>query len=96
MRAIKETLKTWPTRKNGEPIFRTSNDAIFYAQQAVNEPSVVEKMKYYREQAHRVLRTERAKLHPNLDRMMEYATKAQFFRECWEEIERIQHEEATQ
>jgi len=94
MRAIQETLKTWPRRKNGEPIFRTGQDAMLYAQLAVKEPDVVEKIKYYSEAAHRILIIECAKLHPNLERFIEYSTKAQFFRECFMEILRIQDEES--
>jgi len=93
MRAIKETLDTWPMRKNGEPIFRTGQDALLYAQLVVKQPDLVHDMKHHREAAHRILKTERAKLHPNLERFIEYSTKAQFFRDCWEEIETIKDEE---
>lgn len=93
MAVIKANLKTWPKRKNGEPIFRTTNDAIFYAQLALRDQSSVDIMKAYREKAHRDLRNERQKASSNLDRLMEFAVKAQFFRECYMEILRIQDEE---
>ena len=89
---IKTDLKTWPRRRNGEPIFRTSNDAIFYAQLASKRTKTIDEMKKYRETAHRDLQHARKGKSPNLDRLMEYATKAQFFRECYEEIERINGE----
>ena len=93
MTVIKANLNTWPRRKNGEPIFRTTNDAIFYAQLALSDQSSVDLMKAYRKKAHRDLRNERQKASSNPDRLMEFAVKAQFFRECWMEILRIQDEE---
>lgn len=92
MIAIKTDLKTWPRRKNGEPLFRTTNDAIFYAQLASKKLNTIEEMKQYRKKAHRDLQHVRKGKGPNLDRLMEYAVKAQFFRECYEEIERINAE----
>ena len=90
---IKTDLKTWPRRRNGEPIFRTTNDAIFYAQLASKRTKTIDEMKKYRETARRGLQHVRKGKSPNLDRLMEYAMKAQFFRECYEEIERINQEE---
>ena len=92
MIAIKTDLKTWPRRRNGEPVFRTTNDAIFYAQLASKRIKTIEEMKSYRESARRTLQHVRKTKSPNLDRLMEYATKAQLFRECYEEIERINQE----
>jgi len=89
---IKTDLKTWPRRRNGEPIFRTTNDAVFYAQLASKRIETIKEMKEYREKAHRGLQHVRKGKNPNLDRLMEYAVKAQFFRECYEEIERINGE----
>lgn len=89
---IKTDLKTWPRRKNGEPIFRTTNDAIFYAQLASKDHHVVEQMKEWRNQAHELLMNARKHPNPNFDLLMECAVRAQFFRECWEEIERINGE----
>ena len=89
---IKADLNTWPRRKNGEPIFRTTNDAIFYAQLASKEFNVVQSMRSYRNQAHELLMNARNHPDPNLDLLMECAMRAQLFRECWEEIERINEE----
>ena len=89
---IKTDLKTWPRRRNGEPVFRTSNDAIFYAQLASKRVKTIEEMKAYRKNARRTLQHVRKGKSPNLERLMEYAMKAQFFRECYEEIERINEE----
>ncbi|MBA7495176.1 hypothetical protein ES702_05755 [subsurface metagenome] len=90
---IKTDLKTWPRRRNGEPIFRTATDAIFYAQLASKTIHAVDEMKKYRKKAHQDLQHVRKGKNPNSDRLMEYAVKAQFFRECWEEIERINGED---
>jgi len=93
MTPIKTDLKTWPRRKNGEPIFRTTNDAIFYAQLASKRSGAIDEMKGYRAKAHRDLGNVRAGRNPNLDRLMQYAFKSQFFRECYEEIQRINGED---
>lgn len=93
MMPIKTNLKTWPRRKNGEPVFRTTNDAIFYAQLASKTYSAIDEMKAYRNKARRDLSHVRKGKDPNLDRIMEYAIKSQFFRECYEEMERINKEE---
>lgn len=90
---IKTDLKTWPRRNNGEPIFRTDNDAIFYAQLAYKRIETVDEMKAYREKAHRDLQHVRKTKNPNLDRLMKYAFKAQTFRTCFMEILRIRDEE---
>ena len=92
MKRIKAHIITWPKNKDGEPMFTCSEDAIFYAQMAVNDTGVIENLKFYREKLHRKIKVERARVNPNLDRMMLYATKGQYFRECWEEIERIRAE----
>lgn len=92
---IKHNLKTWPRRRGGEPIFRTTHDAIFYAQLAFKDFNAVDEMKAYREQARRLLQRARKSPDPNLDLLFECAVRAQMFRECYEEIERI-NEEGTQ
>lgn len=91
---IKQVLGTWPLRRNGEPIFRTTNDAILYAQLVSHRTTAVDEMIAWREKAHRDLQRSRKRKYPSLDRLMVYATKAQFFRECAIEILRIQDEEA--
>lgn len=93
MTPIKTDLKTWPRRKNAEPIFRTTNDAIFYAQLASKTIDTISEMKSWRNKAHLDLHHARENPIPILDKLMNYAVKAQFFRECYEEIERINEEE---
>jgi len=93
MRDFHTDLKLWPRRKNGEPIFRTTFEAIFYAQLAAKGDGHVKEMKAWREKAHRDLQHVRKGKSPKLDRLMEYAVKAQLVRQCYEEIERIIEEE---
>lgn len=92
MALIATDLSTWPRRRNGEPIFRTSNDAIFYARLAHKRLNAVAQMKAYRTRALRPLKL-RTKLPPqSTQRLMNLAVRAQFFRECYEEMERIDKE----
>ena len=90
---IKHTLATWPRRPNGEVIFTTTNEAIFYAQLTNGEPEFVAEIKAGRDKAHTDLHYLRQRSDPDLDILMEYAVKAQFFRECFMEILRIHDEE---
>lgn len=92
MTPIKHHIDAWPRRRNGEPIFRTTNDAVFYAQLASKTINTVDEIKAWRNKAHKDLRNRREAKDYNLTSLMEYATKAQFFRECYEEIERIKKE----
>lgn len=90
----KQTLGMWPQRPNGEPIFTTTNEAVFYAQLAHKNLNVVDHMQAWRDKAYRDLRNIRRRPTPDLDLLFEYAVKAQFFKECFMEILRIRDEEA--
>jgi len=83
------TLKTWPRMKNGEPIFTCSEQAIYFAHLASHELEVITLLRRLRKRAYNDIATQRAKVNPNYQRMMDLAVKAQFYRECLEEIQRI-------
>lgn len=93
MREFRTDLRHWPRTRGGEPIFRTANEAIFYAQLASNGADTIKEMKSLRARAHRKLRRLRKNKDANLDGLFNYAVKAQFFRECYEEIQRINAED---
>jgi hypothetical protein len=94
MRPIMQNFSNWPRARGGEPIFRTTNDALLFAQYASRVPTAIEELKALRAKAHRDLRNERSKTSPSVDRMFGLAVKAQFFREGYMEIQRILDEEA--
>lgn len=85
-------FENWPRERGGAPIFTCSEDAIFYAHLIVQE--VIERLKivHLREKVLADLKVMRFMNNPNLDRMMNLAVKGQFYRECLEEVERIEKE----
>ena len=85
-------LNSWPLRDNREPIFQTTNDAMFYAQLICNLPEKQDLIDAYRHRVHQRLKSERERNVPNFDRMMDLAVRAQFFRECLDECKRIEEE----
>lgn len=86
MPKTKPKLTTWPTRKNGEPIFRSSLDAIFYAWIAHPCQHTADLMMSFGTAARASLTSLRQKPHYNLNRLYGLASKAQFFHECSAEI----------
>jgi len=84
--------ESWPRRKNGEPIFKTTNEAIFYANLISTDKRRRDEIEAYSKATRRQSKTERDKIQVNLNRMMQLATKGQFFRECLDELKRINGE----
>jgi len=83
------TLNDWPRRKNGEIIFSDTNEAIYYAHLTNDKLMSYSLLKKWRKNIYQDI--ERIKLIKplNYNRMMDLAVRAQFYRECMEEIERI-------
>lgn len=84
--------ESWPRRRNGQPIFKTTQEAVFYANLITKDKKSVDEIDLYLKAARRQIKAEREKAQPNLDRMMELATKGQFYRECLDEVKRIRNE----
>ena len=82
----------WPRTKGGDPIFTCSEDAIFYAHLIMDKVQERTKIAKPRKRVLSDLKIMRAANHPNLQRMMDLAVKGQFYRECLEEVERIEKE----
>lgn len=79
----------WPETRNGNPIFECTEDAIYYAHLVEDIPETVEKLTILRRKFLAEIRYYKSKDNPNYDRLMTLAVKAQFYRECLEEIDRI-------
>ncbi|MBA7478651.1 hypothetical protein ES707_14079 [subsurface metagenome] len=93
MVTLTQKAELWPRGENGEPVFRTDNDAIFYANLIYNKLALVEEIDLYRRMARREVTILRQKPDPDLDMLYEIAVKAQFFRECLDEVKRIREEQ---
>lgn len=92
MRTLIMSLSNWPRRKNNEYIFQSTEEAFFFANLALDKPDVISSLKRAMVLARVSVNNERTRGTPNLQRMMDLAVKAQFFRECLEEIDRIKKE----
>lgn len=82
----------WPRTQAGNPILTDTGDAIFYAHLITGKVSERTKIVKLRQKTLFDLKVMRSKTGPNLNRMMELAVKGQFYRECLEELERIEKE----
>jgi len=87
------TLSDWPRRKNGELIFQTTNEAIYYANICDDRLAAYELLKKWRRNARYEVTRLKAIKSNNYDRMFDLAVRAQFYREAMEEIKRLNEEE---
>lgn len=85
-------LNSWPLNSRDHPILKTSDEAMLYAQLIYNDTDLQARLPYYRKEAHLELKREREKKEPDFDHMMVLAMRAQFYRECLEECQRIKDE----
>lgn len=92
MRKVPYNFEGWQRTKGGDPIFTCSEDAIFYAHLIIDDETERLNIARLRRKVLSVLKVMRTKHNPNLQRMMDLAVKAQFYRECLEEVERIEKE----
>ena len=83
------SLNLWPLRKNGEPIFTCSEDAVYFAHLVFDKVEWIDKLTRLRKNAYFDIAVHRSSPKPNYQRMMDLAVRAQFYRECLEEVRRI-------
>lgn len=87
-----EKAKRWPRRKSGEIVFKTTHEAVFYANLIYDNKPLLDEIEKSLRAARDHLAIMRQRNNPNLDILMEIAVKAQLFRECLEEVIRIRNE----
>lgn len=92
MRTIPHNFDSWPRTNTGDPIFACSEAAIFYAHLIMDKVQERTRLAKLRQKVLLDLKVMRASDHPNLQRMMDLAVKGQFYRECLEELDRIEKE----
>jgi len=93
MTKLTEKAEQWPRRKNNELVFKTTHEAIFYANLIYDHKRLVDEIDMLLRSARRQLADQRQTKEPNLDRLMNIAVKGQFFRECLDEVKRIREEQ---
>jgi len=86
-------LAQWPKTKDAVPIFTCTEDAIFYAQLVFGDEDRRLKLVHFRRSFLYELQVLRSGSSHNLTRVFDLAVKSQFFRECLEELERIEKED---
>jgi len=92
MRTLIMSLSNWPRRKNGEYIFQSTEEALFFANLALGKSDVIDILNRGWSLARVSMNNERTRGTPNLQRMFDLSVKSQLFRECIEEINRIRKE----
>jgi len=95
MKEYSFNFKSWPRTKSDAPIFTCTEQAIYYAHLCSHEPDEIDRLTRLMKVAYARIAEHRSKRQPNYQRMMDLAFKAQMYRECLEEIQRIidsQHE----
>lgn len=89
MRETITDLANWPKRRDDQPILKSSNEALLYAQLVYDNLQKQQALANFRDQAYQKLRLERERKKPNPQRMMDLAVQAQLFRECFMHTLRI-------
>jgi len=89
MRTYPYTFDSWPRTKDGTFIFTGSEQAIYFAHLVSDKIEVINQLTKLRKRAYFEIMEQRSKDRPNYQRMLDLAVKAQLYRECLEEIQRI-------
>jgi len=83
------TLDDWPRRKNAELIFQSTNEAIYYANICDDRLAAYDLLKKWRRKAYQDIEGLKNRKPVNWNRMFDLAVRAQLYRECMEEIQRL-------
>lgn len=83
------TLDDWPRRKSGEIIFQNTNEAIYYANLVEDRLAAYDFLKKWRKKNQQEIDHLKSKRLFNFNRLFDLAVRGQLYRECMEEIERL-------
>ena len=86
---IKINYTQWPRRDDGSPIFTSTNDAFFYAELISSNRDECFNILALRANILVDMETMRSKENVDMDDMFSLAFQAQLYRECLEEVNRI-------
>ena len=92
MTKIIDRLKAWPTNTVGQPLMNTSEEAVFYGTLIYDKPVYVDEIKMLRGATVEEVSLRMNREDVNLDLLMLSATKGQFYRECLEEVDRLNNQ----
>lgn len=87
------TLTNWPRRRRADLIFRSTEEAFYYAHILNDTQPAYDLLKKWRRNTYQEIKAAREKKHLNYDKIFDLAVRAQLFREAMEEITRLNMEE---
>lgn len=86
------TVIDWPRRKNGDLIFTTTNEAIYYAHITDDRVGLYNLLKKWRINAYQDIARLKSMRVINYNKIFDLAVRAQLYRECYEELEHLNKE----
>jgi len=89
MNRMMDKVELWPRNKAHEPIFTSSEDAVFYGALISRHKPQISELKQLRTRVYYEIELEKKRKAPSLQKIMNLAVKGQFFREAYEEAERL-------
>lgn len=92
---IISTLAYWPKNKDNEPIFKSTEDAYFFANLVYDNEKEIKIIRKAHDLARLHFKALRDRDSQDLNKMGHLATKIQYARECLEEIDRIHNDKFT-
>ena len=87
------TLNDWPRRKRGDLIFRSTEEAFYYANIVEDRLAAYDLLSKWRRNTYQEIDVLKKMKPLNFDRLFDRAVRAQFYREAMEEITRLNKEE---
>jgi hypothetical protein len=87
------TLDNWPRRRRADLIFRSTEEAFYYAYIVEDRVAAYDLLRKWRANTYQEIKAAREKVPINFDRLFDLAVRAQFYREAMEEITRLNEEE---
>jgi len=85
-------IENWPRNGRGQLIFKSSHEAILYAQIIAHSAQATNKVKADRVAVREQLKEGRERIDLNYNFLMQLASRSAFYRECLEEVDRITDE----
>jgi len=83
------TLEYWPRMKSGEVIFRSTEDAIFYANLVDDRLATYDLLKKWIKKTQENIDSLKERTPFSANRLFNLVVRVQFYVECMEEIQRL-------
>jgi len=87
-----DLIDRWPRNGKGELMFKSSHEAILYAQVIHHNHEAIHQIYLNRQAVLKDLKQRRQGIDVNYNSLMHLACRSAFYRECLEEVDRITSE----